>query len=81
MRHTRFPVPMTIKPSDEDSPRDIVTLNDASDALNDWAEARRGDFYRMARDAFDAGIEGISKPADAVHVLAAFCQHVSMVVR
>lgn len=81
MDDLRFPAPMKIKTGDEASSRDVVTLQDACEILIDWPQAKRGDFYRAARDAVVAAMKRTGTPAQAQEVFVAFCNHVGILVR
>lgn len=79
MTDTYFPVPMNIR-SGADSSRRIATLQDAVNVLVDWPQAKRGEFYRAAREAIDGAVKGKVTPAQAQEMFAAFCNHTGILV-
>ena len=71
--------PMRIKPHGSDTIRHVSTLRDASEMLIDWPHAKRGPFYKAAREAVEAAMNGNGSASQAREAFVALCDDAGVV--
>lgn len=81
MTELMLSTPMRIRPHGSDTIRDLTTLQDASEILIDWPQAKRGAFYQAAREQVEAALEHKAGAAQAQEAFAALCNHAGVLVR
>ncbi|UCI22068.1 DUF982 domain-containing protein [Mesorhizobium sp. B2-1-8] len=73
--------PLRVKPHGSDTIREVATLQDASEILIDWPQAKRGPFYQAAREKIESALENDESAAQAQEDFTALCEHAGLLVR
>ncbi|MBZ9743387.1 MULTISPECIES: DUF982 domain-containing protein [unclassified Mesorhizobium] len=73
--------PLRVKPHGSDTIREVATLQDASEILIDWPQAKRGPFYQTAREKVEAALQNNEGAAQAQEAFTALCDHAGLLVR
>ncbi|TGZ40711.1 DUF982 domain-containing protein [bacterium M00.F.Ca.ET.162.01.1.1] len=73
--------PVRIRPHGSDTIRDVTALQDASEILIDWPQAKRGPFYQAAREKVEAALEDQTGIGEAQEAFFALCNHAGVLVR
>ncbi|TPM38105.1 DUF982 domain-containing protein [Mesorhizobium sp. B2-3-4] len=73
--------PLRVKPHGSDTIREVATLQDASEILIDWPQAKRGPFYQAAREKVETALEKTEGAAQAQEAFTALCDHAGLLVR
>ncbi|MBZ9681691.1 DUF982 domain-containing protein [Mesorhizobium sp. CO1-1-7] len=73
--------PLRVKPHGSETIREVATLQDASEILIDWPQARRGPFYQTAREKIESALANNEGAAQAQEAFTALCDHAGLLVR
>ncbi|TPJ37646.1 DUF982 domain-containing protein [Mesorhizobium sp. B2-5-13] len=81
MAYLMLSTPLRVKPHRADTIRDVATLQDASEILIDWPQAKRGPFYQAAREKIESALQNNEGVAQAQEAFTALCDHAGLLVR
>ncbi|MEI9431342.1 DUF982 domain-containing protein [Mesorhizobium sp. Cs1299R1N3] len=73
--------PLRVKPHGSDTIREVATLQDASEILIDWPQAKRGPFYQAAREKIESALQNNEGVAQGQEAFTALCDHAGLLVR
>lgn len=64
----------------QDTIREVAAVAEIDEVLQDWPQARRGDFYRRVRECVEAAKRGDASPGELREMFVAFAGHAGVLV-